>query len=429
MKRIKCIGMILSMCLFFTASLADAKVYLDVFGKSYKKITIGVPPFKVEKPDRLRMDMTELLHKDLDFSGFLIVAPPSLIDKELSDEGIEKQEIKFNNWRSIGIELLCKAKLQEKDGELTLEAFLYDTFDGSLMLAKRYRTQTGEWRKVVHRLADDILLTITGEKGINSNKVVFASGSRSRKDIYMADIDGQNVKRLTNYRSICLSPSVSSNGKYLSYTSYKEGRPNLYVFDLENNREIFVDREEGMKVGTSWMTNRAALAYSHTSGRYSTIYTFDVDRKDKKSLMRNEGIYTSPSFSPDGTKIVFVSDKYGTPQIFVRDLASGDIKRLTYSGSYNSSPNFSPKGDLIVFVAKFEGSFEICTMNPDGSNQRVLTSGGINDSPHISPCGRYIIYSSNKGGKSTINVMLFNGENKRVLRFTDGDETQPRFVP
>jgi TolB protein len=127
--------------------------------------------------------------------------------------------------------------------------------------------------------------------------------------------------------------------------------------------------------------------------------------------------------------MVFVSDMYGTPQIFIRDLVSGDTKRLTYSGSYNSSPNYSPKGDLIVFVAKFEGSFEICTMNPDGSNQRVLTSGGINDSPHLSPCGRYIIYSSNKGGKSTINVMLFNGENKRVLRFTDGDEVQPRFVP
>jgi TolB protein len=421
--------MLLGICLLFSASLADAKVYLDVFGKSYKKISIGVPPFKAEKPDKLRTDMTELLQKDLDFSGFLLVAPSSLIDRELSDEGIDKQEIKFSNWSSIGIELLCKAKLLEKDGELTLEAFLYDTFDGSLMLAKRYRTRTEDWRKIVHRLADDILLTITGEKGINSSRVVFASGGRSRKDIYMSDMDGQNVKRLTNHRSISLSPSVSPNGRYLSYTSYKEGKPNLYVIELENSREAFVDREDGMKVGTSWMAGKSILAYSQISGRYSAIYALDVERKNKRSILRNDGIYTSPSFSPDGSKIVFVSDMYGTPQIFTRDVNTGDTKRLTYSGSYNSSPNFSPKGDLIVFVAKFEGSFEICTMNSDGSNQRVLTSGGINDSPHFSPCGRYIIYSSNKGGKSTINVMLFNGENKRTLRFTDGDETQPRFVP
>ncbi len=429
MKRIRLIGIVFSVCLLLSVSLADAKVYLDVFGKSYKKITIGIPPFKADKPDRLRMDMPELLQKDLDFSGFFIVAPSSLIDRELNDEGIEKQVIKFSNWRSIGIELLCKAKMEEKNGELILEAFLYDTFDGSLMLAKRYRTRSEDWKRVVHRLADDILLTVTGEKGINSSRVVFASGSRTKKDIYMSDMDGQNLKRLTNHRSISLAPSVSPNGKYLSYTSYREGRPNLYIIDLESNKEVFVDREEGMKVGTNWIASKATLAYSHTSGRYSTIYALDVDRKNKRSLLRSDGIYTSPSFSPDGTKMVFVSDMYGTPQVFIRDLNSGDTKRLTYSGSYNSSPNFSPKGDLIVFVAKFEGSFEICTMNPDGSNQRVLTSGGINDSPHFSACGRYIIYSSNKGGKSTLNVMLFNGENKKVLRFTDGEETQPRFVP
>ena len=344
MKKISLISMVFGICLLFTVSFANAKVYLDVFGKSYKKITIGVPLFKAEKSDRLKTDMTELLQKDLDFSGFFIVAPPTLIDKELTDEGIEKKDIRFSSWSSIGIELICKAKIAERNGELTLEAYLYDSFDGSLMLAKRYRALSGEWRRLVHRLADDIMLTVTGEKGINSNKIVFASGSRTRKDIYMSDIDGQNVKRLTNHRSICVSPSVSPNGKYLTYTSYREGKPNLYVYDLASNREIFVDREEGMKVGTNWIGNRSTLAYSYISGRYSTIYALDVDRKDKKSLMRSEGIYTSPSFSPDGSKMVFVSDMYGTPQVFIKDIASGSTKRLTYSGSYNSSPAFSPFG-------------------------------------------------------------------------------------
>ncbi|HOB68957.1 MAG TPA: Tol-Pal system beta propeller repeat protein TolB [Syntrophorhabdaceae bacterium] len=430
MKRLSLIvGMIFGICILFTTSTTNAMVYLDVFGKSYKKITIGIPPFKAEKQDKLKTDMTDLLQRDLDFSGFFIVAPPTLIDKELTDEGIEKQEIRFNNWRSIGIELVCKAKLVVNNEELTLESFLYDTFDGSLMLAKRYRSRTGEWRRMVHRLADDILQAVTGEKGINSNRIIFASGSKSRKDIYISDIDGQNIKRLTNHRSICVSPSVSPNGKYLTYTSYREGKPNLYVLDLESNREIFVDREEGMKVGTNWIGSSSTLAYSYISGRYSTIYTLDVEKRHKTSIMRSEGIYASPSFSPDGSKMVFLSDMHGTPQIFIKDIPSGSTKRLTYSGNYNSSPVFSPKGDLIAFVAKFEGSFEICTMNVDGSNQRVLTSGGINDSPHFSPCGRYIIYSSNRGGKSTINIMLFNGENKKTLKLTDAEETQPKFVP
>lgn len=418
----------MAICLVFLAVPLEAKVYLDVYGKTFKKITIGIPYFKSEKPDRLRMDMSELLEKDLDMSGFFTVASPSLIDRELADEGIERQDIKFQNWRSIGVEVVCKGRFQQMDGEVILEAFLYDVLDASLVLAKRYRTKTDEWRKIVHRLADDIMLVTTGEKGIMSSRIVFVSGSKRNKDIYTAGIDGFDVKRLTNYRAITILPSISPNGRYLAYTSYKEGKPNLFVMDLATSREIHAEKDDGMKIGSTW-TGRSTLGYSHTAGVYSTIYALDVEKKEKKVILRKDGIYMSPSFSPDGTKMLFVSDMYGSPQIFVKDLLSGDIKRLTYFGNYNTSPAFSPKGDLIAFVTRAEGSFEVCTMNADGSNPKVLTNGGINDSPQFSPCGRYIIYSSKKGDHFNIYLMLYNGEGRRLLRFTDGDEEQPKFMP
>jgi TolB protein len=373
--------------------------------------------------------MSGLLNKDLDISGFFITTPASLIDKELLNEGVEKKEINFNNWRSMGIELVCKGRIEAKDGDLALEAFLYDTLDGTLLLAKRYKGQQGDWRRLVHRLADDIVLTVTGEKGILSSRILFTSGVRNLKEVYMADFDGQNVKKLTSYRNIALSPSVSPEGKYLAYTSYKEGRANLYIKDIEKNTEVYADRSDGTKIGTSWL-NKSTIVYSHTAGGHSTIYAYDVEKRDKKALLQQDGILASPKVSPDGKKMLFVSDMYGSPQIFARDNSSGATNRLTYYGTYNSAPAWSPKGDLIVFVSKLEGGFEISTINPDGSNQRVLTNdGAINDSPQFSPEGRYIIYSSQKGGKYGIHIMLFNGDNKRLLKFTDYNEEQPAFMP
>ncbi len=70
MTKIKCIVVVLF--LIFIAGTAESKVYLDVYGKTYKKITIGVPSFQSDKPDRLRMDMSDLLNQDLDMSGFFI---------------------------------------------------------------------------------------------------------------------------------------------------------------------------------------------------------------------------------------------------------------------------------------------------------------------------------------------------------------------
>ncbi|MCK7470409.1 MAG: hypothetical protein MZU95_06100 [Desulfomicrobium escambiense] len=55
-----------------------------------------MPSFQSDRPDRLRMDMSDLLNQDLDMSGFFIVAPNSLLDRELSDEGIEKKDIQVH---------------------------------------------------------------------------------------------------------------------------------------------------------------------------------------------------------------------------------------------------------------------------------------------------------------------------------------------
>jgi TolB protein len=412
--------------LIFAASAAEAKVYLDVYGQSYKKITIAVPPFVSE--EKQRTDMSDLLGHDLDLSGFFVVAPKSIMDKEFLSEGVDKKNIRFEQWRSIGVELLCKAVVQEKDNNLSVEAYLYDSGDGTLLFAKRYRATPAEFRRIVHRLADDIILTVTGEKGIMSSRVVIVAGDKRRRDIYAADLDGYGPRKITNQNNIVVSPSVSPDGRYLAFTSYREGRPNMYVTELGSGREVYADRQEGMKVGATWI-DKKNVAYAHTSGRFSTIYSLNVETKEKKVLLRKEGILASPTFSPDGSKMAFVSDMYGGPNIFIKDMGSPDIKRLSYFGNYNTSPAFSPKGDLIAFVSKTEGALEVCVMRPDGSNARVLSDGGINDSPSFSPCGRYILYSSQKGKKTAIYMMLYNGENRRELKFTGAEETQPKFMP
>ena len=137
---IRYVWLVVTICLTFAVEPALAKVSLDIYGQSYKKITIATPPFKSDNDTKVKTDMGDLLAKDLDMSGFFIVAPKSVMDRELTEEGIDKKEIRFENWRSLGIELVCKGLLQTQSGGLTLEIYLYDSSDGTLLFAKRYRT-------------------------------------------------------------------------------------------------------------------------------------------------------------------------------------------------------------------------------------------------------------------------------------------------
>ena len=133
------------------AGKAEAKVYLDVYGQSYKKATIAVPPFTSEEGQR--SDISDLLGQDLDISGFFVVAPRSIMDQEFLSEGVDRKSIRFEQWRSLGVELLCKAIVREQENAFSLEAYLDDTGDGGLVFGKRYGgVAPSEWRRVVHRL-------------------------------------------------------------------------------------------------------------------------------------------------------------------------------------------------------------------------------------------------------------------------------------
>ncbi|HBA54984.1 MAG TPA: Tol-Pal system beta propeller repeat protein TolB, partial [Syntrophorhabdus aromaticivorans] len=101
---------------------------------------------------------------------------------------------------------------------------------------------------------------VTGEKGIMGSRVIFVGGSSRNKDIYNASIDGTGVRRVTSFRNITVSPSISPDGRYLAYTSYKEGKPNLFIMDLETGRDVYAERDEGMKLGTTWR-GKSALGY------------------------------------------------------------------------------------------------------------------------------------------------------------------------
>lgn len=416
---------LLFLLVFCLPTALEARIYLDVYASGFRRVVIAAPPFR-GPVDRLRMDFAELLNRDLDLTGFFVTTPLSLMDKAMVEEPEEKEHVRFGAWSSMGVELLSKARFREEGEDVVVEAFVYEVAEQNLLFAKRYRARKDMWRSIVHRLSDDIVFAVTGERGITNLKILFVAKEGSAKEIYLSDIDGYNIRKLTNFGSITLSPCLSHDGALLAYTSYKKGRVGLYVMDLARKTDLYEDITGGMKIPHLFLSKRL-LVYSESRGKSSGIFTLDLEGRVKRPLVGGDGIYTSASFSKDGQKMVFASDMHGSPQVFLKDMEKGEMRRLTFSGNYNVSPAISPKGDLVAFVCKIEGNFEICLSDDQGRYVKILTDGGINDSPQFSPCGRYILYSSQKGGSSNIYFMLANGEMKRMLRYTGREESQPRF--
>jgi TolB protein len=437
----KCVIKIIFICLIATISFFIDSAYcrteydyIDINNPFIRKIPIAVPIFKSMSGSQgekfLSKEASNLLSKALEFTGYfkIIDRDAYLVDPQKPE--IIVPNINFKNWTGIGAELLITGGLSLKDNIIEMELRLYDTFKGSLIIGKRYKGVINKQRKMIHRFCGEIIYKLTGNRGIFDSKIAFVSTTSGNKNIYLCEFDGHNSEQLTYNKSIALSPSWSSDAKWIAYTSYSKGKPDLYIKNLKDKHGAVVARK-GINITPAWVPGKFLLAAALSFSGNSEIYLLTGTGKIIKKLTNNWGIDVSPTFSPDGNKMAFVSSRSSSPQIYIMDLNSGQVKRLTFQGRYNTSPSWSPRGDKIAYSGMENGQINIYTIDVEGESPvlQLTHNSGNNESPTWSPDGSLIAFSSTREGPSRIYVMTAYGTDQRRLLSLPGEQTNPEWSP
>ncbi len=406
--------------------------YIDITQPYLRKLPIAVPFLKKistgDDAAKLSRTLSDLLADTLDFTGyFKIMNREAFLINPQTDAGFAN--VIFHDWTGIGAELLVTGGVLVKDNLLEIELRLYDTFKEKLLVGKRYKGGVSDQRRIIRRFCSDVIYSLTGDRGIFDTQIAFVSTSSGTKEIYICEFDGYNVRRVTHTNSITLTPSWSSDGQWIAYTSYARGKPDLYIKHLKEKRGTVVSKK-GVNITPAWLPNKFDLAATLSFSGDPEIYLLTGTGKVTKRLTNNKGIDVSPTWSPDGKKMAFVSKRSGTPQIYVKNLDSGQVNRLTFQGRYNTQPSWSPKGDKIAYSSMEEGLNNILVMVIDGQGSIQLTHNeGDNESPSWSPDGNLIVFSSTREGPSRIYVMTGYGTDQRRLLTLKGQQTQPKWSP
>jgi TolB protein len=412
------------------------EVYLQVARTEGRPLGIAIPPFRLDgsvAPDKdYGRLMTKILTQDLDLYGFFAFVKNQAFLREASAADRKAGKILFKEWAELGAQVLVKGTYQLQDGQLVMEARLFDVDRGTQITGRRYTGPPSALRMMVHKFADEVIYRLTGERGIAQTKIAFTSRHRGAKEIFIMDYDGYNPQRVTADGTIVLNPAWSPNGRYIAYTSYREGNPDLFIMDWTGWNKRILSRAAGLNAAPAWHPDGKRLAVVMSLEGDTEIYVVSINGRIQQRLTRNRGIIdTSPTWSPTGRQLAFVSDRSGSPQIYVMDADGTNIRRLTFEGAYNADPAWSPKGDRIAFVSRRNGAFDIFTMKPDGSDVLQLTHGeGSNESPAWSPDGRYIVFSSTRArGIPDLYLMRADGTGVRRLTYLAGGGSDPVWSP
>ncbi len=341
---------------------------------------------------------------------------------------------KMSNWTTIGVEYLIQAKLSIENNALVLEARLTETTGGKDLINKRYVSLINESKTLAHTFANQIVETLTSLPGIFLTKITMVCDRTGKKEVYIMNYDGSDIRELTKHRSVTVGPNWSPDGTKIAYTVYAKHRdntknPDLYELDFRSNSIRLLSNRKGMNSGAAYSPDGGKIALTmHFLGN-AEIFSMDANAPQSVvRLSKSFGNSVNPSWSPDGKKITFISDRAGAPMVYVMAADGGNVQRLTFAGKYNDSPSWSPQNNKIAFSGWIDKGFDVFIMNPDGTNiERLSKDTGSNEGPAFSPDGNFITFNSNRTGQDNIYVVNVDGTFTRRLTYGLGNCTSPKW--
>jgi TolB protein len=339
-------------------------------------------------------------------------------------------------WSTIGADVFVEGELSASEDLFTAKFRVWD-----LAGCQRKRDVPTSYRQpssddpivLAKRMADEIVKTLTGVRGVASTELTFVSKRSGNSEIYVMDADGGNQRAATANRSINNFPSWSPGGDAILYTSYRsENRPKFFLSTRGRGKpgRILSKFSNMPQYRAVFHPGGRELAVVMSPSGSAEIYRASLDGKNLRRLTQNRSIDVSPSWSPDGRKLAFVSDRSGSPQIYLMDSDGSNVRRLTFDGNYNTNPAWSPDGRWIAYQARVGGQFDIWLIDPEGSVNLPLVSHPRNDeSPCWSPDSRKIAFSSTRRGSADIYLIDSSGDHLQRLTRNPGDDTSPSWGP
>ena len=180
-------------------------------------------------------------------------------------------------------------------------------------------------------------------------------------ELYQSDLEGKNVKRLTNNMQYDAEAAVSPDGKWILFGRDTDGKMDLWVMKADGTEPKQITfTEEWQEGGAQFMPDSNTIltrAWKRADEGQRMmpmqIFTVKRDGSDRKQITSEAGTNWAPFPAPDGKHFAYVKVLTDTPrpnwEIFMMNIETGKQTRLTNNPGFDGFPAISPDGKLLAF--------------------------------------------------------------------------------
>ena len=255
-------------------------------------------------------------------------------------------------------------------------------------------------------------------KAPTTPKILFTSLRDGNSEIYIMNPDGSEQVNLTQHPAVDQQPVWSPTGEQILFISNRRdfrprGRRDLYLMDPDgsNVRRVFKKKIEGWRKSPTWSPDGKQIAYRQVyweGGGTSGMYIATLGEQEEKYI----GKFSSPAWSPDGTEIACGAAEPGREWIVLIDAQTHTHERLLPKKTlpWQQDPSWSATGDKLAFAGNnsplpvildrdlhnaWRDKQTIFIVNRDGTGlqQLVEEAGSYALYPELSPNGDEVLYT------------------------------------
>lgn len=189
----------------------------------------------------------------------------------------------------------------------------------------------------------------------DGTKIVFESNrdlidNKSQFDIFIADAEGRGVGKnqvnLTNHVAPDEWARFSPDGMRIVFQSKRDGNSEIYVMDVDGKNLTRLTNHERTDRRAEWSSSDIIAFETQRDGNWE-IYRMDPDGNNKVNLTNDPKGDNGAVWSPKGRRILFESKRNGKRDVYVMDANGGELRNLSNNPDGNDTyPRWNPFFEL-----------------------------------------------------------------------------------
>ena len=272
--------------------------------------------------------------------------------------------------------------------------------------------------------------------GGGPGQIAFTSERAGLPQIFLVDVNGENLVQLTTLIDGACQPAWSPDGDRLLFTSPCRQKSNEY-----SNAAIYVMNADGSGVAPlisliggvydpAW--SRSGIAFTYLETGQPSLWMAEPDGSAPRKITIGTARDRQVSWSPGEDKLVLMNtSRAGSPTlfwVFSDGSFDGSNPDQVTRDQVSSRPAWSPLGDLVAYTSNQH--IWVVTWDSVGFGSVRISDKGPNDGSSWSPDGQWIAFETwRDAANHDIYMMTPNGAQPTRITSHTANDYHPAWRP